>query len=65
MKLLCVQLLMTGTGTMAMDGTMTAVKDLWIAQNVAKSAPVLKKAALARQSGVAASFRITKHGNNA
>jgi hypothetical protein len=54
---------MTGTGTMAMDGTMTAVKDLWIAQNVAKSAPVLKKVALQRD--VAASFLMTKDGKNA
>ncbi len=49
--------------TAVMDATMTAVKDLWIAQNVAKSAPVLKKAALQRV--VAASFLMTKDGKNA
>ena len=45
--------------TAVMDGT-TITR---IAQNVAKSAPVLKKAALQRV--VAASFRMTKDGKNA
>ncbi len=50
---------MTGTGTMAMDGT-TITR---IVQSAKKWVPALTPAA--QQSGVAASFRITKHGNNA